>query len=166
MDVDQMDFSGELEYVGFWARIGAGLIDALLLIAVPLPLLFLLFGRDFGLQAHLAGSTDLLASLALPMLVVLAFWAARQATPGKMVISAVIIDEKTAGPPSIGQHVGRALACVLVAIPFCLGILWIAFDPKKQGWHDKLAGTLVVRARKSARRPAAMHKAHRQVPLN
>jgi uncharacterized RDD family membrane protein YckC len=26
-----------------------------------------------------------------------------------------------------------------------LGIIWVAFDPRKQGWHDKLAGTVVVR---------------------
>jgi uncharacterized RDD family membrane protein YckC len=29
--------------------------------------------------------------------------------------------------------------------PMCLGFLWIAFDKRKQGWHDKLAGTVVVR---------------------
>jgi len=28
------------------------------------------------------------------------------------------------------------------------GILWVAFDPRKQGWHDKLAGTVVVRPRR------------------
>jgi uncharacterized RDD family membrane protein YckC len=31
-----------------------------------------------------------------------------------------------------------------------LGLIWVAFDPKKQGWHDKLAGTIVVRVRKNS----------------
>ena len=30
-------------------------------------------------------------------------------------------------------------------IPLCLGLIWVAFDARKQGWHDKLAGTVVVR---------------------
>jgi uncharacterized RDD family membrane protein YckC len=29
---------------------------------------------------------------------------------------------------------------------FGLGLLWAAFDPNKQGWHDKIAGTYVIRA--------------------
>ena len=167
MDVERMDLSGELEYVGFWARAGAALVDSLLFLAVPLPLLFLFYGRDiFGLESQFSGTTDIVIAVVLPALVVLAFWTARQATPGKMLISAVIIDERTAQPPTVSQHIGRYLACVLVAIPFGIGIIWIAFDRKKQGWHDKLAGTLVVRVRKPPRRLAAMHKAHRHVPLN
>jgi uncharacterized RDD family membrane protein YckC len=29
-----------------------------------------------------------------------------------------------------------------------MGLLWVAFDPRKQGWHDKLAGTVVIRSRR------------------
>ncbi|MDH4312499.1 MAG: RDD family protein, partial [Gammaproteobacteria bacterium] len=32
-------------------------------------------------------------------------------------------------------------------LPLMAGIVWVAFDPRKQGWHDKLAGTVVVRPR-------------------
>ena len=39
----------------------------------------------------------------------------------------------------------RALACFLSLIVIGLGFLWIAFDPEKRGWHDKIAGTVVVR---------------------
>ncbi|MEK6734314.1 MAG: RDD family protein [Pseudomonadota bacterium] len=39
----------------------------------------------------------------------------------------------------------RVFSCILSALPFFLGYLWIVFDPKKQGWHDKLAGTLVIK---------------------
>jgi uncharacterized RDD family membrane protein YckC len=160
MDVERMDFSGELEYVGFWARAGAALIDALLFLALPVPLLFLLYGRDIlGLESQYSGTIDLVIAVALPALVMLAFWTARQTTPGKMLISAVIIDERTAQPPSISQHFGRFLAFFLLVLPFGLGALWIAIDRKKQGWHDKLAGTVVVRVRKPRRSIAAMHKA-------
>jgi uncharacterized RDD family membrane protein YckC len=165
MDVERIDFSGELEYVGFWARAAAALLDTLLFLALPAPLLFLLYGRDIlGLESQYSGTIDLVIAVALPALVMLAFWTARQATPGKMLISAVIIDERTAQPPTITQHIGRFFAFFMVVIPFGMGALWIAFDRKKQGWHDKLAGTIVVRARKPPRRLAAMRKTQAAAP--
>ena len=42
----------------------------------------------------------------------------------------------------------RALGCILSLCALGLGFLWIAFDPGKQAWHDKLAGTIVVRVPK------------------
>jgi uncharacterized RDD family membrane protein YckC len=35
-------------------------------------------------------------------------------------------------------------------LPLMIGFIWVAFDPRKQGWHDKLAGTVVVRSKKTA----------------
>jgi hypothetical protein len=49
------------------------------------------------------------------------------------------------------------LRCVgyLISGPvLCLGFLWIAFDGKKQGWHDKIAATLVIRERGESDRDA------------
>lgn len=67
MDVEQIDFSGELEYVGFWARAGAALVDSLLFLAVPLSLLLLFYGRDiFGLQLRFSDTTDIMIAVALP----------------------------------------------------------------------------------------------------
>jgi uncharacterized RDD family membrane protein YckC len=37
-------------------------------------------------------------------------------------------------------------ACWLIVFPVCIGFFWAAFDPKKQGWHDKVAGTVVIRS--------------------
>ena len=39
----------------------------------------------------------------------------------------------------------RALACFISLVALGLGFIWIAFDSEKQGWHDKIAGTVVVR---------------------
>lgn len=80
-----------------------------------------------------------------PALAVIAFWVYRQATPGKMAISARIVDAETGEAASTGQLVGRYLGYFLAGIPLGLGILWVAFDKRKQGWHDKLAGTVVIR---------------------
>ncbi len=48
-------------------------------------------------------------------------------------------------PLSNGQAIGRYLAYYVSSIPLGLGLLWVAFDRRKQGWHDKLAGTFVIR---------------------
>ena len=66
-----------------------------------------------------------------------------------MAIPAKIVDGQTGGKASTSQLVGRYFGYFISGIPLGLGIIWIAFDRRKQGWHDKLAGTVVVR-RKNA----------------
>jgi uncharacterized RDD family membrane protein YckC len=144
-----MDHSTELEYVGFWLRLWAGIIDSILLMLVLIPLILAVYGWDYFASAlHASRTADFLVSWVFPAVAVLIFWIARNATPGKMMISALIVDERTCGPPSMGQHIGRYLGYFLAVIPLGLGLLWVAIDPKKQGWHDKLAGTIVIRVRK------------------
>lgn len=49
----------------------------------------------------------------------------------------------------MGQLIGRYFAYFLSALALCLGFAWIGWNRRKQGWHDKLAGTVVVsRARR------------------
>jgi len=124
----------DLEYVGFWPRVGASLIDTLLAVVVLGPLFWFAFGN-----------TDAWPTNFVYAAVVIAFWLYKQATPGKMVISARVVDAQTGGKISGGQAVGRYLAYIVSTVPLCLGFIWVAFDSKKQGWHDKLAGTVVVR---------------------
>ena len=83
-----------------------------------------------------------------PAVLVIVFWSIKQATPGKMIVGARIVDSKTGEPASIGQYIGRYLLYFVAFIPFGLGIVWVAFDRQKQGWHDKIAGTVVVRKKK------------------
>jgi uncharacterized RDD family membrane protein YckC len=151
-----MDQSDELEYVGFWPRAWATLIDAALILVFLVPLLSALYGpAHFSSNPFSGHSIDVFMSFALPSLLVIAFWTARSATPGKMAISAMIMDERTGGPPSLGQLVGRYFGYLLSVIPFGLGLIWVAFDKKKQGWHDKMSGTIVVRIRKNPQPVAA-----------
>ena len=55
-----------------------------------------------------------------------------------------IIDARTGAKPTTTQFVLRYIGYYVSMIPLFLGILWVALDPKKQGWHDKIAGTVVV----------------------
>ena len=91
------------------------------------------------------GAASLLVQLLLPAVLIIGFWVWKAATPGKMLVSAQIVDAKTMGKPSTGQLIVRYIGYFISAFVFCIGFLWVAFDKRKQGWHDKIAGTLVVR---------------------
>ena len=84
-------------------------------------------------------------SYLVPAIAIVLFWMARQATPGKMLLGMKIADAQTLGPPTRKQDIGRYLAYYVSILCLMLGFLWVAFDPRKQGWHDKLAGTVVIR---------------------
>lgn len=88
---------------------------------------------------------DFLLTYIFPVVATILFWFWKQATPGKMLLAAKIVDEKTGGEPSIEQYLIRYIGYVVSIVPLFLGVIWVAFDSKKQGWHDKMAGTVVVR---------------------
>ena len=136
----------EQEYAGFWIRVGASLIDTILLMIVIFPVVTAIYGKGYWSSESLSqGFWDVLFSYILPAVVVIVFWIYKSATPGKMATRLTIVDAETRGKPSTGQFIGRYLAYYLSAIPLCLGFIWVAFDKRKQGWHDKLAGTVVIR---------------------
>lgn len=150
--------ASNLEYAGFWIRTWAALIDSLLLCIVLFPVLTAIYGWAYWDSADLVqGSADFLLSWVAPAVVVLLFWIARQATPGKMAFATQIVDARTGGKPATTQLVIRYLGYYLSMLPLFLGIIWVAFDRRKQGWHDKLAGTVVVRRRKAPGEPVTFN---------
>lgn len=145
----QQQTTTELVYVGFWLRVLTFVVDSVLVVAVALPILLAVYGRDY-LTPSLAGPrgpVDVLVNWIFPAAAVLLFWMYRSATPGKMMLRARIIDARTGAPPSRTQMVVRYLGYYVATLPLGMGLLWVAFDPRKQGWHDKLARTSVVRTR-------------------
>jgi len=134
----------QVEYVGFWPRLGAFVIDSFAVLFLVVPMLVWYFGDGW---AYAEGLTAFVFNWILPAIAVLLFWHFKSATPGKMVISAVIVDANTLGRPTTGQLIGRYLGYYVSTIVLCLGHLWIAFDARKQGWHDKMANTVVIRRR-------------------
>lgn len=146
----------EMEYAGFWVRIWASIIDSILMMLIIFPILLSIYGLDYfdELEDNLiAGPADFLLSWVLPAILVITFWIYKQATPGKMAVSAKIVDATTGESASTAQLVGRYFAYVVSFVPFGLGLIWIAFDKRKQGWHDKLAGTVVIKQVNSGPEP-------------
>ena len=136
-------------YAGFWIRTLAALVDSLLLALVLGPIIVAIYGPE-QLQAMAAtgyggGMVALLFNYLVPALVIIVFWVYRSATPGKMLFRLEIVDARTGAQPSTAQFIGRYLGYYVSIIPLLLGIFWVAIDRRKQGFHDKLAGTVVIR---------------------
>ena len=88
-------------------------------------------------------SWDLLALVAIAVAVI-GFWRYCGATPGKSALGVKIVDAASGQPPSLLRLVLRFLGYFVSAFPLYLGFLWIAVDRRKQGWHDKIARTIVI----------------------
>jgi len=131
--------SSALPRAGFWIRMGALFIDVLIIGSV--------FGdgvinhRIIHEGFHISGS-----NLLLPLAIYGAImWKLKGTTIGGMIfgLHVVRLDGREV---EWETAIVRALSCFLSAILF-LGFIWIAFDDEKQAWHDKIAGTVVVRAK-------------------
>ncbi|MCK5353594.1 MAG: RDD family protein [Methyloprofundus sp.] len=139
-----------IEYAGFWIRTGAAIIDSILMLIIVLPLMTAIYGTEYwDTDSIILGFWDVLLNYILPACAVILFWIYKSATPGKMATKLTIVDAKTGGKPSTGQLIGRYLAYYVSIIPLGMGIIWVGIDKRKQDWHDKLAGTVVIRNNQS-----------------
>ncbi|WFB50461.1 RDD family protein [Vibrio coralliilyticus] len=134
------------EYAGFWIRFAASLIDTVLLLLLITPLMHWVYGEVYwSSDDFLLGGWDLVLNWICPLIATVAFWVYRSATPGKMALKLEVLDADTGHRLTLSKSVIRYLAYYISAIPLCLGFIWIAFNGKKQGWHDLIANTVVVR---------------------
>lgn len=136
--------SFEHQYAGFWRRLLAQIIDAIILGVLG----YLLFGSAVTNVTGADGLYSVNVSFTnwqtlIPVLYTILFWIWKGATPGKMVLGMKIINVD-GSDLTWGRAIGRYFAYFVSAIVIFIGFIWIGFDSKKQGWHDKLAGTYVV----------------------
>ena len=122
-----------VEYMGFWIRFLASLIDSVILFIVALILGAITAGASAYIQ------------LIINILYYVLFTGLRGQTPGKMVVGIQVLTRE-GEVPGIGRAILREVIGKFVSgIVLLLGYIWVAFDPNKQGWHDKIAGTYVIR---------------------
>ncbi|MGF1730073.1 RDD family protein [Photobacterium kasasachensis] len=141
-------YGSEHEYAGFWIRAGASFIDGIIIIIITMPLMYMAYGDDYLYSEDIVlGLSDVVLNYVFPLCATIAFWVYKSATPGKMAIKATVVDAKTGNSLTVKQSIIRYLGYFVSTIPLGLGIFWVGWDSKKQGWHDKLAGTVVIRPR-------------------
>jgi len=137
-----------MEIPSLGARLGAGVIDALLLVGIDAAVLYLTL-RVTGLQNTLDDLRVLppvpfvgfLATLAFGY--VAAFTVAGGQTIGKMMLSLRVIGDDGRPVDAAGGML-RALGCMLVPITLGLSYLPALFTSDHRALHDRLAGTRVV----------------------
>jgi uncharacterized RDD family membrane protein YckC len=133
--------------IGFGRRLVAYLIDAAILWVIAFCLSFGIMGLAASGGGQEAASGDSVALQCVSMLVAVAyfviFWATSGQTPGKMAMGIKVIGADGT-PVTWGQAILRYIGYIISGIVAALGFIWIAFDSKRQGWHDKIAKTYVV----------------------
>jgi len=111
----------------FWERMGAGFLDLIIVCIlsglVPVPWVWPLIAL-----AYFSG-----------------MWAWKGTTVGGVVLKLQVVREANGGPLTFVAALVRSLAAAFSIVVLFLGFFWIAWDKDKQGWHDKIAGTVVVR---------------------
>jgi uncharacterized RDD family membrane protein YckC len=131
-----------------WARLAAAAIDEVAL-TVPLIAVVLL-----GLRAARSPGAgwDLVSTLGLICWVVAALLygvvgGGEGQTPGKRALKIVVVDEQTGAPIGYERALVRTLVLLLLVLPCCLGLLSIVAtrSDRHRGWHDRAAGSVVVR---------------------
>jgi uncharacterized RDD family membrane protein YckC len=150
-----------IAYAGFWVRFVALLIDEIILF-VPLVIVFVATeGSTLTNYTNCVQSGELttvcssayLGSVGLFELVALGasavysilLWALFGGTLGQRMLGLHVVDAATGQNIGLGRSIGRYVGFVISAIALDIGFIWAAFDPRKQGWHDKIASTFVVR---------------------
>ncbi|MEI7672946.1 MAG: RDD family protein, partial [Deltaproteobacteria bacterium] len=146
-------------YGGFWRRLFAFLFDAVILYFVSL-ILFMISLLALGLKDDMMGSVlsslgdsahgiglfallYIAASLLAGMIYFTGFHGMAGRTPGKIIFGLRVI-QASGDPITPGIAFLRWVSYLISGPLFCLGFLWVAFDGRKQGWHDKIAATLVI----------------------
>jgi len=121
---------------GFWSRLGAAIIDGLIL-GVPVNIL-------------VAVAPDAAVAIQLIFLIIgIAYYVLLEGgrkgqTVGKMALGIRVYDLRAGGPIGYGRAFIRYLGRYVSGLVILLGYLWMLWDREKQTWHDKFAGSVVV----------------------
>ena len=131
---------------GFWRRAIAMMLDGLLLIVFPF-LLFVVFAstnRGFGRMAGVLFPILLILACFCWVAYHVVMWTWKGTTIGGLVLGIKVVrtDGRAVG---FGSAMIRAMASFFSAFVFFLGFFWAGWDRNKQSWHDKIAGTVIVR---------------------
>ncbi|HEY8953589.1 MAG TPA: RDD family protein [Candidatus Dormibacteraeota bacterium] len=134
-------------YGGFWIRVVAYIIDAIILgiiggiLSVPLGVNY----SDVNSLNSAAARTSNGIDLVLSLVYFVGLWTYMGGSIGQRILGMRVVDATSGQPIGLGKAVIRWLGLLLSFFVCFIGVIWVAFDARKQGWMDKIAGTVVVR---------------------
>jgi uncharacterized RDD family membrane protein YckC len=148
----QPQYLTDVRYAGFWIRAVAAFLDGLF-VGIVIRLLFLVNLITISSAVGI-GTTSLDTSstgvVVLVYLIYFAFYAGYYVyfwgmgqTPAQRIFHIYVADANTGTAIGFGRAGIRFLGYVLSSLICYVGLIWAAFDPRKQGLHDKIANTVV-----------------------
>jgi len=137
-----------LRYAGFWVRFVAFILDAIVLVVLTSALAPLIGGGSVVTIENGAYTVNYAANaigLLIDLVYFVGFWTWRGQSPGMIPFNMRIVLAADGGKVDVVRSLLRYVGLIISIVILFLGVIWIAFDRRKQGWHDKIAGTVVVR---------------------
>jgi uncharacterized RDD family membrane protein YckC len=157
----QGGYAGGPTYAGFWIRFAARIVDTFI-VGIPLVIVFfILASAAGGLAAGTSNGSQsqqnaaaaafggifilfYLIALVLSIAYWVYFWGTTGSTFGMRLFHLRVVDANTGGPIGIGRAIVRWLMTIVNSWACYIGWIWVAFDSRKQGWHDKVANSVVL----------------------
>jgi uncharacterized RDD family membrane protein YckC len=154
-------YGTQTTYAGFWIRLVARFIDVLIL-GIPFAILFFVFLAIGGALARTSDTSNqnaqgaaaaafggffillYLFAVAVQIGYWIYFWGTTGSTLGMRLLRLRVIDANNGGPIGYGRAAVRFLMSIVNTWACYIGWIWVAFDPRKQGWHDKVANSVVI----------------------
>jgi uncharacterized RDD family membrane protein YckC len=140
-----------LVFGGFGPRLVAYVVDVVISGLLSLVVLFLATVVAFAGGGPGGGILGAFLGVLLFLAITLGyfpwFWATSGATPGMKLFGLRVVRDRDGGRISVGQAVLRLFGYWVSGLVFYLGYIWIFIDRRKRGWHDLIAGTVVVQTR-------------------
>jgi uncharacterized RDD family membrane protein YckC len=124
------------ETAGFPERLVAYIIDLIILV-IPFIIISLL----------LPTVLYIIVALVIGVGYFVYFWTSSGQTIGKMVMGLKVVSAESGELLDPGTAVLRYVGYIVSSIPMYLGFFWVLWDPNKEGWHDKIAKTRVIKVK-------------------
>lgn len=157
----QPTYGQQARYAGFWIRVVVRIVDGLI-VGIPLSIIF---GVIAGIGGGLAAATNngsqagqnvagaafggifvlfYLIAIAVSIGYWVYFWGTTGQTLAMRIFKLRLVDAQTGAPIGMGRALVRWLMTIVNSMACYIGWIWVAFDPRKQGWHDKVANSVVL----------------------
>lgn len=142
-----------MQYVGFWRRFAAIFIDGIVVWVLQIPVNLIFAGAAApsindpynATAAAGIGLGSMVASIAVSVLYWVVFQGKYGQTLGKKALGIKVVDVNGKTPSMMTFFLREIIGKFVSGIILLIGYLMVIWDGKKQGLHDKIAGTFVVR---------------------
>ena len=131
-----------MAFAGPGARLVAYIVDVIVVTVMVIVLTVL--SVALVVTIPVLAVLPILAVIVVPLLYFPYYWSRSGQTPGMKMMGIRVVRDRDGGPVTGGQAVLRLIGYWVSGFVFYLGYIWIFIDKRKRGWHDLIAGTVVV----------------------